>query len=103
MTVDMIDDRSPQPKCAYSASGDLQCSDVCDSSGSFIEEPPVLSGEIPHLGQSTSVRASWPRRNPLNISNDVVYPASQSKRWSVASCGTQSGSALPYRSHLDGR
>ena len=99
MSEDMIDDCSPQPKCAYSVSGDLQRNDVCDSSGSYIEEPPVLSGEFTHLGQSSSVRASWPRRNPLNISNDVVYPPSQNKRWSVASCGTHSGSAVPYRVH----
>ena len=93
----MVVDRSPQPKCAYSVSGDLQRNDIGDSSGSYIEEPRVLSGDFVHMGQSSSVRASWPRRTPMNMPSDVVYMPSQKKRWSVASCSSQSGSAVPFR------
>ena len=93
----MVVDRSPQPKCAYSVSGDLQRNDIGDSSGSYIEEPRVLSGDFVRMGQSSSVRASWPRRTPMNMPSDVVYMPSQKKRWSVASCSSQSSSAVPFR------
>lgn len=33
----------------------------------------------------------------MNMPSDVVYMPSQKKRWSVASCSSQSGSAVPFR------